>query len=78
MPDHDVIIIGAGHNGLTAGNLIARAGLDLAELDTLQATEPFLDNTGFSDPEFDDTIFAEGGGSIHMTVEPGSDDDCRR
>ena len=27
MPDHDVIIIGAGHNGLTAGNLLARAGL---------------------------------------------------
>ena len=29
MPDHDVIIIGAGHNGLTAGNLLARAGLDV-------------------------------------------------
>ena len=29
MPDHDVVIIGAGHNGLTAGNLLARAGLDV-------------------------------------------------
>jgi phytoene dehydrogenase-like protein len=29
MPDHDVIVIGAGHNGLTAGNLLARAGLDV-------------------------------------------------
>ena len=29
MPDHDVLIIGAGHNGLTAGNLLARAGLDV-------------------------------------------------
>ena len=29
MSDHDVIIIGAGHNGLTTGNLLARAGLDV-------------------------------------------------
>jgi phytoene dehydrogenase-like protein len=29
MPDHDVIIIGAGHNGLTAGSLLARAGVDV-------------------------------------------------
>jgi monoamine oxidase len=29
MPDHDVIIIGAGHNGLTAASLLARAGVDV-------------------------------------------------
>jgi len=29
MPDHDVIVIGAGHNGLTAASLLARAGLDV-------------------------------------------------
>ena len=28
-PDHDVIIIGAGHNGLTAASLLARAGVDV-------------------------------------------------
>ncbi len=27
MPDYDAIIIGAGHNGLTAGTVLARAGL---------------------------------------------------
>jgi phytoene dehydrogenase-like protein len=29
MPDHDVIVIGAGHNGLTTASLLARAGLDV-------------------------------------------------
>jgi len=29
VPDHDVIIIGAGHNGLTTASLLARAGLDV-------------------------------------------------
>ena len=29
MPDHDVIVIGAGHNGLTAASLLARAGVDV-------------------------------------------------
>ena len=29
MPDHDVIIIGAGHNGLAAASLLARAGVDV-------------------------------------------------
>ena len=29
MPDHDVVIIGAGHNGLTAASLLARAGVDV-------------------------------------------------
>ena len=29
MPDHDVVIIGAGHNGLTAANLLARQGVDV-------------------------------------------------
>ena len=29
MPDRDVIIIGAGHNGLTAASLLARAGVDV-------------------------------------------------
>jgi len=29
MPDHDVIVIGAGHNGLTTANLLARQGLDV-------------------------------------------------
>src|SRR5579871_163405 len=27
MPDYDAIVIGAGHNGLTAAALMARAGL---------------------------------------------------
>jgi phytoene dehydrogenase-like protein len=29
VPDHDGIIIGAGHNGLTAASLLARAGVDV-------------------------------------------------
>jgi len=29
MPDHDVVIVGAGHNGLTAANLLARHGVDV-------------------------------------------------
>ncbi|HKJ25870.1 MAG TPA: NAD(P)/FAD-dependent oxidoreductase [Myxococcota bacterium] len=29
MPDTDVLIVGAGHNGLTAANLLARQGVDV-------------------------------------------------
>ena len=29
-PDYDVIVVGAGHNGLTAGAYLARAGVACA------------------------------------------------
>lgn len=41
--------------------------------DTAAETEQYLGDSGFSPPEFDDVVFAEGGGSIHMRVLEGSD-----
>lgn len=33
MSDHDVIVVGGGHNGLTAGAYLAKAGLDVVVLE---------------------------------------------
>ena len=32
-PDWDVVVVGAGHNGLTAGGMLARAGLSTLVLE---------------------------------------------
>ena len=36
MKQHDVIVVGGGHNGLTAAAYLAKAGLDVLVLDALQ------------------------------------------
>src|SRR5580700_7300155 len=36
-PDWDVIVVGAGHNGLTAGALLARAGLSTLVVEAREA-----------------------------------------
>ena len=33
---HDIIVVGAGHNGLTAASYMAKAGLDVLVLDCLR------------------------------------------
>ncbi|MBW2523202.1 MAG: hypothetical protein JRI23_03465, partial [Deltaproteobacteria bacterium] len=40
--------------------------------DTPQDTDPYLRDSGFSAPAYDGQTYAEGGGAIHMRVEPGS------
>ena len=73
---------GTGGTGGTGG---VETGLSFAErcagaevlacwgFDTAAETDPYLHDSGFSPPEFDNVVFAEGGGSIHMRVEQGSD-----
>lgn len=50
MPDHDVVIIGGGHNALVAATFLARGGLDVAVLERL----PHVGGAAISARVFDD------------------------
>jgi phytoene dehydrogenase-like protein len=60
----DVIIVGAGHNGLTAGCYLARAGLDVLVLERSPSHGGMTSTTALI-PEAPDHVFNEG--AIHAT-----------
>lgn len=54
----------------SAPDVIACFGFDSAG-----ETDPYLSDSGFSPPQFDGAMFAEGTGAVKMRVEPGSGPD---
>ncbi len=63
-------------SGLSFAERCSEAGvLACYGFDSAGETDPYLHDSGFSAPAFDDVMFAEGGGAIHMLVEPGSSAD---
>jgi phytoene dehydrogenase-like protein len=60
----DVIIVGAGHNGLTAGCYLARAGLDVLVVER-SPSHGGMTSTSALIPEAPDHVFNEG--AIHAT-----------
>jgi phytoene dehydrogenase-like protein len=60
----DVIIVGAGHNGLTAGCYLARAGVDVLVVER-SPTVGGMTSTNALIPEAPDHVFNEG--AIHAT-----------
>ena len=55
---HDILIIGAGHNGLTCAHYLARKGLKVAILEAADKVELVLPDTGVCDGwgRFDDEV----------------------